>query len=181
MNIIVRPYGSCSCYCRPDTTWEREDKDFYVPDSVEVLYWAPVVFVRIGKAGKCIGEKFVSRYYDGYGFGALLYCNDGPVAFTSCFDHTSRLPFPVEEPDILDEGRQYSVLVNGEAVFAGVAERGQIEDTVCNASGATSLRIGDLVAVEMEPARPLASKKDGEARIEGRVNGEVSYGFRLIF
>lgn len=181
MNIITRPYGSSSCYCRPDTTWEREDKDFYVPDSVEVIYWAPVVFARISKAGKCIGRKFASRYYDGFGFGALLYCNDGPVAFTSCADHTSRLPFPLNGPDFLEEGKEYSVTVNGETVFTGVADRALIEETICMASGTTSLRIGDFVAVEMGPVRPLASKKDQEARIEGRLNGEATYGFKLIF
>ena len=91
MNIIVKPYGSSLCYCRPDTTWERENKDFYSPECVKELHWAPIVFARISKAGKCIGGKFVSRYYDGYSFGVLLYCNDGPLAFTSCADHTSRL------------------------------------------------------------------------------------------
>ena len=73
MNIIVKPKGSDLCYCRPDTTWERESKDFYVPDYIKEMYWAPVVFVRISKAGKCINPKFVSRYYDSYNFGTLLY------------------------------------------------------------------------------------------------------------
>ena len=60
MNIIVQPYGKTLGYCRPDTTWERENKDFYVPESVDTLLWTPVLFARISKAGKCIGEKFVS-------------------------------------------------------------------------------------------------------------------------
>ena len=55
MNIIVKPYSGQHCYCRPDTTWERENKDFYVPDGVENLRWAPVLFARISKAGKHIG------------------------------------------------------------------------------------------------------------------------------
>ena len=38
MNIIIKPHGSNSCYCRPDTTWERENKDFYVPENVGTLY-----------------------------------------------------------------------------------------------------------------------------------------------
>ena len=75
MNISVKPYGSNLCYCRPDTTWERENKDFYSPECVNEIYWTPVVFARICKAGKCISEKFVERYYDAFNFGALMYCS----------------------------------------------------------------------------------------------------------
>ena len=71
MNIIVKPHGSDLCYCRPDTTWERENKDFYVPEGINELHWAPVLFVRISKAGTCIGKKFASRYYDAFSYAAL--------------------------------------------------------------------------------------------------------------
>ena len=75
MNIIVKPYGSDLCCCRPDTTWERENKDFYSPECVNEIYWTPVVFARVCKAGKCVGKKFVERYYDGIGCGMLMYCS----------------------------------------------------------------------------------------------------------
>ena len=73
MNIIVRPYGSEFCHCRPDTTWERENRDFYSPECVNEIWWTPVVFARVCKAGKCVGNKFVGRYYDGVGCGMLMY------------------------------------------------------------------------------------------------------------
>ena len=73
MNIIVRPYGSEFCHCRPDTTWERENRDFYSPECVNEIWWTPVVFARVCKAGKCVGKKFVGRYYDGVGCGMLMY------------------------------------------------------------------------------------------------------------
>ena len=92
MNIIVRPYESDLCYCRPDTTWEKESRDLYIPEGVDKVLWAPVVFAKVCKAGKCVSGKFVSRYYDAVGFGALIYCNDGNIAFSSCMDHTSILP-----------------------------------------------------------------------------------------
>ena len=80
MNIIVKPYGSDLCYCRPDTTWERENKDFFSPECVNEIYWTPVVFARVSKAGKCVGKKFVERYYDGVGCGMLLYCGKAMVS-----------------------------------------------------------------------------------------------------
>ena len=83
MNIIVKPYGSSTCYCRPDTTWERENKDFYSPECVNEIYWTPVIFARISKAGKCVGKKFVERYYDGVGCGMLLYCGTSGLSVNS--------------------------------------------------------------------------------------------------
>ena len=83
MNIIVKPYGSELCYCRPDTTWERENKDFYSPECVNEIYWTPVVFARVSKAGKCVGKKFVERYYDGVGCGMLLYCGTSGLSVNS--------------------------------------------------------------------------------------------------
>ena len=91
MNIIVKPYGSDLCYCRPDTTWERENKDFYSPECVNEIYWTPVVFARISKAGKCVGKKFVERYYDGVGCGILMYCG------------TSGLPENSGDPRLLSQ------------------------------------------------------------------------------
>ena len=32
-----------------------------------------MVFARVCKAGKCVGNKFVGRYYDGVGCGMLMY------------------------------------------------------------------------------------------------------------
>ena len=75
MNILVKPYGSDMFHCRPDTTWERENKDFFSPECVNEIYWTPVLFARISKAGKCVGSKFVERYYDGIGCGMLMYCS----------------------------------------------------------------------------------------------------------
>ena len=83
MNIIVKPYGSDLCYCRPDTTWERENKDFYSPECVNEIYWTPVVFARVCKAGKCVGVKFVDRYYDGVGCGMLMYCGTSGLSVNS--------------------------------------------------------------------------------------------------
>ena len=80
MNIIVKRYDSDLCYCRPDTTWERENKDFYSPECVNEIYWSPVVFARICKAGKCVGRKFVERYYDGVGCGMLMYCEKAMIS-----------------------------------------------------------------------------------------------------
>lgn len=182
MNIIIKPQGSEFCYCRPDTTWERENKDFYVPENVDTLYWAPILFARISKAGKCINPKFVSRYYDAFNFGLLIYTDEKNIAFSSCADHTSILPFPLYNNVVMEgEENEYKVFKGGELIFNAVAEQNLIEDAICRASQRTSVRIGDFVAVELDSLKPLAIRNEGETEIKASFCENDLYGFKLIF
>ena len=191
MNIIVKPYGSSLCYCRPDTTWERENKDFYSPECVNELHWAPIVFARICKAGKCIGGKFAPRYYDAFNFGALLYCHtsESPdIAFTSCADHTSLLPAPLYNPVVMEnEDNIFEVKKNGEKIFTSrdisieASLKEVIEDAICKASRLTSLRIGDFIAVELAPVSLMAASCDGETSLKATYCENELFDIKLIF
>ena len=187
MNIIVKPHGSNLCYCRPDTTWERENKDFYSPECVKELHWAPIIFARVCKAGKCIGQKFASRYYDAYNFGALLYCHTGEssdIAFASCADHTSLLPAPLYIPVVMENADNiYQVQKNGEAIFNtdSASLKEAVEDAICRASQLTTLRIGDFVAVELASVKPLASHEAGSISLKGTYCENDLFDFKVIF
>ena len=186
MNISVQPYGSSRCYCRPDTTWERESKDFYSPESVNTLHWTPVAYVRISKAGKCISGKFVSRYYDGVGFGTLLYIGDflPDLASASCADHSSTLPSPVGGPDLLEStDKTYEVFRNGEKVFGCTVEglKEKLEEAICKASQLTTLRIGDFVAVELASAAQICDRSEEETKIKAVFGENDLFDFKLIF
>jgi len=96
---IVKTYSG-RVIVRPDTSWEKDNEDFYPQDFVDRISFTPVVFARICKPGKSIGIKFAERYYDGINCGILLYPEDlidgsaEGFACASCIDHTSFLPFP---------------------------------------------------------------------------------------
>lgn len=184
MNIIVKPYGSDSCHCRPDTTWERENKDFYCPDGINELHWTPIMFARVSKAGKCIGGKFASRYYDSFGYGLLLYIGDRmpELASASCADHTSLLPLPLHNPELLEEeGKAFTVTRNGEATFSGAGCREDLEKAICKVSELTSLRIGDYVAIELAAPACIAARSEGKAMIKADYCNNTLYDLRLIF
>ena len=186
MNISVQPYGSSRCYCRPDTTWERESKDFYSPESVNTLHWTPVAYVRISKAGKCISGKFVSRYYDGVGFGTLLYIGDflPDLASASCADHSSILPSPVGGADLLEStDKTYEVFRNGEKVFGCTVEglKEKVEEAICKASKLTTLRIGDFVAIELAPPAQICDRSEEETKIKAVFGENDLFDFKLIF
>ena len=97
MNVVVLTSVG-NVVVRPDTTWERDNEDFYVPSFIDSLKYSPVLFARVCKPGRSIGEKFASRYFDAVGYGVLLYptellaIKEQGWAAASCLDHTTFLP-----------------------------------------------------------------------------------------
>ena len=182
MNIIVKPYGSDMCYCRPDTTWERENRDFYSPECVNEVMWTPVVFARICKAGKCVGSKFVQRYYDAVGCGILMYGNKD-LAYCSCIDHTSILPSPMYNPVVLEGEKIFQVETSDACIYASdISEaKSLLEEAICKASRLISLRIGDYVAVELAQIATLARREDGDASLKGTFCENEIFNFKVIF
>ena len=184
MNIVVKPYGCDLCYCRPDTTWEKESRDLYIPDSVEKALLTPVAFARVSKAGKCISGKFVARYYDSVGFGALIYCDEDPVAFSSCMDHTSLLPMPLYNPAVYENEENVFQLTAGEKQMEYTSNaqiKSALEEAICKASERVSLRIGDMVAVELAPMEVIAERKDGEACLKAEFCENSLFDLKVIF
>jgi len=182
MNItVVDINGVVSC--RPDTTWEREDKDFFAPDAVSSLSYTPVLFARISKAGKCIGAKFAGRYYESICYGVLLYVDGNPSG--TFFDRTSVLPAATYSRITLEkEDNTFEFRRNGEVVYTvenGSNAAAKIEKAITEASKIVSQRIGDLVAVELEPRRPLAVRGDGETAISGTYCENPLFDFKIVF
>ncbi len=176
MNIIVRHLdGTVSC--RPDTSWERENKDIYVPSPVEALRYAPVLFARISKAGKCVGVKFAPRYWDGFNYGVLLYSGiadeaasvpvneeggiPAPLHWSECIDHTSILPFPLYNPIVLEnEDKEFILRKNGKLIYnTSEGSALMVGNAICEASELVSLRIGDIIAIELQDPEDLETRR----------------------
>ena len=188
MNILVNTYGSTQCYCRPDTTWERENRDFYSPECVNEIDYTPVIFARISKAGKCIGKKFVERYYDSFNFGVLLYCRTeetSEIAFSSCADHSSFLPMPLHNTAVLENEEKIFELIKGDdklySTNCGADIKDRLESAICKASMLTSLRIGDYVTVELARPELLSSKNIGSINIKARFCDSETISTNIIF
>ncbi len=191
MNIIVKTFGNGRIYCRPDTTWERENKDFFSPDGIREYLYTPVLFARVSKAGKCIGMKFASRYYDSIGYGMLIYRADqmdgSPMSYasSSCMDHTSILPFPMYNRLTLESGTNiFRILKNGTEIYS--TDRGStgiIEEGLCEASAAVSVRSGDMIAIELaEPDKLADINTDGnQTNIAGTFCENDLFDFRILF
>lgn len=187
MNILVKTYGE-KIIVRPDTSWERDNEDAFLPEFVEEVSWTPVLFARISKPGRSVGLKFAGRYYDAIGYGVLLYpenlIDGSPEGFASasCLDHTSFLSFPAYSRETLDrEGNVFELTKDGEKVFShNGPSSAMIEETIVLATKYCYIRTGDVIAIELAPREHLMSRKDGECRMKGLYCGNTALDFKVI-
>ena len=187
MNIILKT-SSGHITVRPDTTWEKDNEDFYPPEFVDSLTCSPVLFARILKPGRSVGRKFASRYYDSAGYGVLLYPEnllDGtPEGYAQaiCLDHTSFLPAPTFPPQLLEEDGRFRLFRNDEEIFTfDRPSLNMIEDALVQATGLLYIRTGDLIAIELAAREPLAVRTDGRIRIEGIFGKNKVLDFQIVF
>lgn len=187
MNIIVKT-SSGHITVRPDTTWEKDNEDFYPPEFVDELTYSPVLFARILKPGRSVGRKFASRYYDSIGFGVLLYPEnmlDGtPEGYAQaiCLDHTSFLPTPMFSPQRLEEDGRFSLFRNDVELFTfDRPSLNMIEDALVEATKLLYIRTGDLIAVELAPRKPLTIRPDVSSHITGTFDNNEIIDFQIIF
>ncbi len=186
MNIVVLT-AARRTVVRPDTTWEKDSEDLYVPDFVSRIGWSPVLYARVSKPGRSIGRKFAGRYFRTFGYGVLLYPEDlidgseEGYACACCLDHTSFLPG--EMPDkSAPGGSDFRLLKDGEEIFAsGGASAQMIEECIAEVSRYCYLRTGDIVATELEQRRPLCGREDGSTRLEGMLGDVRVFDFKTIF
>lgn len=187
MNIVLLT-AQGNTVVRPDTTWERDNEDFYAPEFVGELLYSPVLFARVSKPGRSIGEKFASRYFDAYNYGVLLYSADllakgeQGYACASCLDHTSFLPFPLYNPVTLgQEGNEFELQKDGKQIFSCRAHsKSDIERAIAEVSKYCYLRIGDMVALELAAPSPLGARPE-TMEIKGTYCGNETIDFKLIF
>lgn len=173
---------------RPDTTWEKDNEDFYPPEFVDELTYSPVLFARILKPGRSVGRKFASRYYDSVGFGVLLYPEnmlDGtPEGYAQaiCLDHTSFLPTPMFQPQRLEEDGRFSLFRNEVELFTfDHPSLNMIEETLVEATRLLYIRTGDLIAIELASRKPLTIRPDVSSHITGTFDNNEIIDFQIIF
>ncbi len=188
MNIVVVTDGG-RVVTRPDTTWEKDSEDLFVPDFVSRIGWTPVLFAKISKPGRSIGLRFAGRYFSNFGYGVLLYPEDlmdgSPEGYACacCLDHTSFLPGETfDKADQKCADGKFSLHKDGETIFShGPASARMLEESIAEASRFCYLRIGDLVATELQHRELLCSRDDGQCQLEGFFGAGRLCDFKIVF
>ena len=179
MNIVVLT-ASGKVIVRPDTTWERDNEDAFLPEFVSAVTCSPVLTARVCKPGRSVGVKFAERYYDCVGSGVLLYPEnlmDGSAegyACASCLDHTSFIPMPTGSKESID-GASIKLSADGmELVCINGLDRQAICRAIAEVTRFCYIRIGDIIAVELGDRKPLALQCPGRMHIAADGLGEAS-------
>ena len=120
------------------------------------------------------------------GFGMLMYIGDllPDIASASCADHTTILPFPLYNTVVFDNPDNFfSVNADGASIFRCSTEgsRKALEDALCKASVLTSVRTGDIVAVELAAPCLLSSRSDKEKTVAATFCDNGLFDFRIIW
>lgn len=160
MNIVVKTANGFTL-TRPDTTWERYNRDFYVPEFIQRLSWAPVLFAPVTHAGKFIQPQFAANYFGKLCYGILFYPQDdsqAPEAFAQacCLNHSSFLADPVPDGADAPAGTPFTFHIDGKEAFKADAIDCFVPAFV-SASTRVLFRAGDLVALELAPRMPLTA------------------------
>lgn len=173
---------------RPDITKVKEGENVFLPDFVESVSIAPVLFGRISKPGRSVGARFADRYYDSFGYGVLLYpenmtgWGEEGFACASCLDHTTVFPAALHDKRELDSAAPlFRLSAGGSMLFKhSAASRSTIERAICETSRYCFLRVGDFVAVELCPRILILTRPDAPCRVTGTMDGAGLFDFDLI-
>jgi len=188
MNIPVRTYSG-GTVVRPDTTWERDDDTLFIPDSLKKVSYTPIVAVTLSRAGRSIGRRFSSRYYELLGAGILLYPEDSidgreeGFAEALCMDHTSFIRQPAMTPQQYAFAGEYTVSVDGVQVFSCEAPSLEmIGGIISSVSERVYLRRGDILAIELAPRKVIIDRDNGghNTSFEVKMGETVLSDFQII-
>lgn len=185
MNILVKTFGG-HIVARPDTSWEKDNEDFYPQDFVHSLSYTPVLFAKVSKPGRSVSAKFAYRYWQEYGFGVLLYPDDlqdgSPEGFAqaSCLDHSSFLPDALMDKSLLPQAR-FALAKDAEELFICTGRLSEeMDKAIEEVTARIYIRIGDIIAIELAPAAPLMSAKEASCRVTGSYKGKSDIDFKIL-
>ena len=149
MKIVA--YKSAGDYCcRPDTTLNHNNSDYWCPEGVSAMKAVPCIYTHIDKAGKCVAERFARRYFKTVAFGCLLTdaAEGTPPSVTTSMDFTS-----IMDMGWMDNPEQTSLkfAMNGSEVFSadGKDYSEDFARAIVDITRRSTVRIGDIIALEL--------------------------------
>lgn len=144
-------------FLKPQNALLTEGKPFYYPDFSKNIHYEGELVLRIAKNGKCIEEKFASKYFDAVTVGIDFTARDLqdyqkakglPWEIAKAFDHSAVIGnfIPITEEQ-KESGFQFSLHKNGKEVQKGKTEEmiNSFNRIISYASNFFSLNIGDLI------------------------------------
>lgn len=158
MKLLCAEYGKAGEIAYSvigDNALLRNNDNFYIPAFIGSLSCVPQLVLRVGKIGKCVGERFAGRYFDEIGIGIRFYADDlekellskglsSSMAFS--FDGAAAISEWQKVENGLDEV-EYSFVLNGLEVHRMKVRDLPLfpEKLISRVSEFCMLKIGDLI------------------------------------
>ena len=103
-------------------------------------------------------------------------------ACASSIDQTSILPSPLFNPIVLDQpGNHFTIRANDIVLFDyNEGTKAMVEEAIVKASRLISLRIGDVLAIELQARKVLEETPAEGTLIEGNFCENATFDFRII-
>lgn len=144
-------------FLKPETALLRNHYDFYIPDFSNQIEYETELVLKISKMGKCIDEKFASRYYDQITVGLDITARDlqneareKGLPWLLCKGFDSSAPMG----DFVDKNNydtindiDFSLKINGNEVQHGNTKNMifNCDKIVSYISQFVTLKVGDLI------------------------------------
>ena len=148
MNIVVTD-GKGGYHFRPDSTLNRELKDFYLPDSITGLRLTPCLYAKMTRSAKSVSKKFANRCFSEFDFGLLLDADNMPYNMATTLDNSTFFGYNFLETDRLSDSSFILKIKVKEIYLAKNLTAGMLEEALVKVTALSSLRTGDLLAVSL--------------------------------
>ena len=137
-----------------DNALLRNNDDFYLPAFANgEISGVLQLVLRVSKIGKCVAERFASRYYDAVGLGIRFQADalanelkrkDMSPILASAFDSSAAISSMGCRPEELPE---YALWLNGHEIFRGTVANlpNSPEQVIAKVSAYYMLKIGDFI------------------------------------
>ena len=176
-------------FMKPDTALLRNNAPFFYPSFSKDIQYEVELIIKINKVGRCIGEKFASRYYSEVGLGIDFTARDVqqrckenglPWEVAKAFDFSAPISskfLPIADFETVDS-IPFRLDQNGEVVQQGNSADMlfNVDRIISYVSQYVTLKIGDLIYTGT-PAG-VGSVAIGD-RLQGYIGDTLMFDFEV--
>lgn len=185
--ITLKEKESPLVYSKADSSLLKDGKPLFIPDFTQRCTAAVELVVRISRLGKCISQKFASRYYDAVTIGVSFEAADKmeecrkqgrPWDLYQSFDGASAIGTFIETDKLMSSDFSIRLTTDGNTVQQGRTKDliWRIDELIEYISQYYTLRQGDLLFTGY-PVEPTEVKI--EQHIEGYLDNQKLLDFNV--
>lgn len=160
MNLITIKDNGEFFYTTPDTSLNRDSKDYFCPESIDKFAVVCFYYVRIEKNAKAVTEKYANRYISGFGYGIKMEAvniggEDNPYMYSmsSALDNTAYISPCITQEEFTGLKPNFKIdnidIAPNDIISAG-SVISSYQKVIANITSISTLRSGDIILFEAD-------------------------------